>query len=86
MSNLWTGGVNTNGDYADLATISGVTFTSGSKYVFQCFGPCKFCEGQPGSNSKGFTILDSEPFQLDCDGTAIYVKNLVTPCIINIAD
>ena len=86
MTNLWTGSVNTSGDFASLATISGVTFVSGKKYVFQVFGQCKFCEGTPGASSKGFTILTSEPFQLDCDGTAIYVKNLGMPCIVNIAD
>ena len=82
MSNLYTGTVDTNDSYESLATISGVTFTSGSKYVIQIANPAYLREGDTG---KGFSVNTDFPIQYTAGDDTLYIRT-PRPCYVNIAN
>ena len=79
MANLWTGEINAS-DYTTVASISGQTFSSGTKYQLQLDGIGYIREGQDG---KGFII--KEPLFIDytAGDEDLYIK--ATGAVLNIA-
>lgn len=83
MSNLWTGTLNANSQYTNLATLSEQTFTKGDKIQIQIQNPAYIREGEDGD---GFLVMSSKPFIFEYDTDAIFVKSLNQACVINISD
>ena len=71
MANLATITVKTNGEYADLATLASVTFTSGNKYQIQVQNLAYLREG---TNGKGFLITSDKPFTYVAGSDDLYIK------------
>ena len=86
MANLWYGSINTGGDYATLASISGQTFTNGTTYTIQVKGKCYLCEKSSKPTSGGFLVTEGMPVQYTASTDSLYVKNISDSCLINIAD
>lgn len=83
MSNLWTGTLEANSEYTDLATLSEQTFTKGDKIQIQIQNPAYIREG---NNGDGFLVMNNKPFVFEYDTDEIYVKSLNQPCVINLSD
>ena len=89
MTNLAHVGVNTNGEYQSLATLSSVTFEQGKTYVLQVMHPCRLCESASTPTAGGFYINSSQPIQYTAGSGDLYVQTEVGfkgSCIINIAE
>lgn len=86
MANLWYGSIKTDGDYATLASISGVTFTADKTYTIQVKGKCYLCEKSSKPTSGGFLVTEGMPVQYTAGTGSLYVKNISDFCTINIAD
>ena len=59
MANLWYDEVNTNGEYKDLAVLSGVSLVSGTTYRLQPLGTVTLCISSSEPTEGGFTIYGS---------------------------
>ena len=81
MANLYTGTIKTE-TYKTLASLTGVTFTSGTKYVIQLRNSAYIREG---TNGKGFIVLDSQPFEYTAGDDDLYIKTYANGCTVNIA-
>lgn len=82
MANLYTGEIDTEGQYKSLASETGVTFTADTKYTIQIQNSAWIREGETG---EGFYINDSTPFTYTAGASTLYVKTL-SNIVINIAD
>lgn len=83
MSNLFTDKI-TALDYTNLATETGLTFTSGTKYNGQVTGGMVIL--REGTTGRGFIVEDSENFDFVYSGTPIYIKTNADGSVINLAD
>ena len=83
MANLWTGTVNSNGEYQDLSLLSGVTFSEDVTYTIQIQNMAYIREGNIGA---GILITDSVPFQYTARNEILYIKPLGETCVVNIAN
>lgn len=85
-SNLFNGEIK-NEDFVNLADVTGITFSSGTKYCVQVqSGKCYFCE-KASDPVGGFLIgYEDRPFTIEY-GNPIFVKKYKScePCIINIS-
>ena len=82
MANLWTGSIDTDGDYESLATVTEQTLTSGTTYTIQVQNAAYIREGSDGD---GF-LVSNRVFTLTWGDDAFYIKTLSSNCIINISD
>lgn len=74
MANLWTGTVDTNGEYVNLETISELTFTADTTYTIQSLtGEYFLREGETGD---GFIIQPQEKVQYTAGVDDLYIKTL----------
>lgn len=69
MANLYSGSLDSNGEYLDLAEATGVTFATGNTYQIQFLNQGFIREGEEGT---GFFITSINPFSIKCTDT-IYV-------------
>lgn len=83
MANLFTGSVNTQGEYQDISTLSGVTFVNDTTYTLQIQNTAWIREGETG---KGFLVTDITPFYYTARGNTLYIRTENFPAILNIAD
>lgn len=70
MANLGTFKIACNGEYKDLATESGLTFTSGNVYYIQFYNKGFFRQGDLG---KGYVISSDRSLGFEHDGSTIYI-------------
>lgn len=84
MANLWTGTVDTRGQYQNLETLSGLTFSSGTTYTIQGWnGDYYLREGETG---EGFLVNTGEKVQFTASTDDLYIKtNSFNKIKINIA-
>lgn len=83
MANLYTGTINTNGEYKKLASETGITFESDKKYVIQIQNQAWLREGATG---EGFLINRPLPIQYTKGTDDLYIKTYNTrECVVNIA-
>lgn len=74
MANLWTGTVDTQGEYVNLETISELTFTADTTYTIQSLtGEYFLREGETGD---GFIIQPQEKVQYTAGVDDLYIKTL----------
>lgn len=74
----FTGNINTNGEWATLASVSGLTFTSKKFYTGYVGGQAELKIGEavfPISNNNFYWTQEASP---------IYIKNNVTPTSLSI--
>lgn len=84
MTNLYTGVINTNGEYKTLSNETGLTFESDKTYVIQIQNQAYVREGLTG---EGFLINSDRPFIYNCASDDLYIKTYNTrECVVNIAD
>lgn len=83
MANLYSGIIESNGEYIDLGEASGVSFEAGKDYQIQFFNKGYIREGEIGT---GFRIFQADPFTLRyTGGYSVYVCS-VGNLEINIAE
>ena len=82
MANLYTGTIKCDGEYKNIATETGVTFTTGNTYQIQFLNTGYVREGVTG---EGFFVSSSDPFSYKCNGDDLYVCN-GSSVVINIAE
>lgn len=82
MANLYTGEIDTEGQYKSLASETGVTFTADTKYTIQIQNSAWIREGETG---EGFYINDSTPFTYTAGADDLYIKT-ESYSIVNIAE
>ena len=83
MANLGTFEINTNNEYVNLETLTGLTFTNGTSYTIQIQNTAFIREGTTGD---GFIISDTKPFVLKYQGDDVYIRTpFFFPCTVNIA-
>ena len=85
MANLYTGTIeSTQGEYANVETLTGLTFEDGITYTIQSyFGDYYLCEGSTG---KGFYIEQREKVQFTYGGDDLNIKTFNGDVVLNIAD
>lgn len=83
MSNLYTGEINTQGEYVNLAQIAGITFTQDTTYAFQIQNAAWLREGTEG---KGFLFNKDKGYNWTCKGDDLYIRTTLSPAIVNIAE
>lgn len=78
MANLGIFKIDTDGEYTDLATLTGLTFTTGTKYTMQAQNAGDeliVCTASSAPSSGGFVIRDFEKFEYTpVDGVNLYVN------------
>lgn len=81
MATSYTGTINTNGTFVDLATESGVTFTSGKSYTIQIqnLAYIKLADAI-------FTIYTNDPFTYTAGSDSLYIKTNNTSCVVTILE
>ena len=80
MVNLWTGNIETNGEYVNLSQVSEITFEQDKTYTIQVQDAAYIREGETG---KGFYIFDCKPFTFTYTGSGLYINANKT--VVNIA-
>lgn len=84
MTNLYTGVINTNGEYKTLSNETGLTFENGTKYVIQIQNQAHLREGTTG---EGFLINLPMPITYTKGEDDLYIKTYNTrECLVNIAN
>lgn len=84
MTNLYTGTIDTEGQYQTLGSLTGLTFESNKKYVIQIQNQAWLREGATGD---GFLINRPLPIQYTKGTDDLYIKTYNTrECVVNIAD
>lgn len=86
MSNLWSGSIKTDGDYETLESIASISLTTDTTYTIQVVGKCYLCESSTTPTKGGFLVDHTMPVQYTKGTGTLYVRNLSTPCTINIAE
>ena len=78
MANLGFFEINTDGDYVDLETATGLTFTTGTKYTMQVQNAgdnLTVCVSDTTPTKGGFIMKDLEKFDYTpVEGSDIYVN------------
>lgn len=74
MSELATISLQPNAEYQDLATLAGVTFTEGKKYILQVEGDVKLCEKATKPTIGGFRVNFNYPFDYEAGSDTLWVK------------
>ena len=73
MANLWSNTIILEG-YKSLEEITGLTFTSGTKYKIQTVSSNNSVYIREGSEGKGFLNVDTIPFEWKYDGeNSLYI-------------
>ena len=83
MANLFTGSIDTKGQYKTLAELTGLTFTSGNKYSIQIQNMAYLREGTVGG---GFLINKTDPITYTASSDNLYLKTDYQPCVVNVAE
>lgn len=83
MSNLYTGTIQTNGEYVNLAELTGITFTEGTTYAIQLQNMAWLREGTDG---KGFLFNRDKGYSWTCKGDDLYIRTESQSVVINIAE
>lgn len=83
MANIFTGKI-AETDYENLATATGLTFTTDTKYLVEVRGGMLIA--REGTVGKGFIIEDGQRFDFTYKGTPIYIKTNSDGVVLNIAD
>lgn len=81
MANLWTGIIETNGEYVKLAEEADITFTEGNKYSIQIQNMAYLREGTIG---EGVLINTLVPITYTATSDDLYIKSNF--CVVNIAE
>lgn len=82
MANLYTGKIDTEGQYQTLASKTGLTFESNKKYVIQVQNSAWLREGTTG---EGFYINNLNPIAYTTGENTLYIKTS-SYCVVNIAE
>lgn len=82
MANLYTGKVDTEGQYQTLASLTGLTFEDGAKYVIQIQNSAWIREGITGD---GFYVNNLNPITYTAGENTLYIKTS-SYCLVNIAE
>lgn len=83
MANLYSGSIQTNGDYVTLASATSLTFTEGNKYSIQIQNLAYLREGTTGG---GFLINTTTPITYTATSDDLYIKTNYQPAVVNIAE
>lgn len=83
MTNLYTGTINTNGEYKKLETETGLTFENNTKYVIQIQNQANLREGTTG---EGFLINSPMPVQYTKESADLYIKTTKLGSLVNISN
>lgn len=90
MANLGTFTLKPSVEYQNLASVTGVTFTSGQSYQLQIRGDCMLCEDSISPEQTGFEgfRIINDTWTFICRGNPIWFKNYTQTqdVIINIAE
>lgn len=90
MANLGTFRINTENEWQDFETLTGLTLVNDTTYLMQTGNICAFCAkaSEPASDELGFVINFNLPFEYTHDvANTLYVKtNDRMYADINIAD
>lgn len=81
MANLFTGVIETNGDYVTLAEATDLTFTEGNKYSIQIQNMAYLREGTVG---EGMLVNSLVPITYTATSDDLYIKS--NSCVVNIAE
>lgn len=84
MANLGTFTINTNGEFATLASETELTFTADTIYTIQILQNAAFL--REGSVGDGFKITSPAPIQYKAGSDDLYIRTGSAGCIVNIAD
>lgn len=79
MANLYSGHIDTKGEYESVETLTGLTFTSGTTYTIQCLDNAYVREGEIGTGFRASSKL----IQYTAGDDTLYIKG---DCHINIAE
>lgn len=79
MATSYTGRIGTDGQYVDLATESGVTFTSGTTYTIQIQNLAYLKLGDAE-----FAIYTNDPFTYTAGSDTLYIKTTYNTCVVTI--
>lgn len=82
MANLYTGYIESNGEYVDIEEATGLTFTVDTVYQIQFQNKGYLREGEIG---EGFLVNFLEPLTFKYDGDPVYVCSC-TKVKVNIAE
>ena len=83
MANLYSGSIQTNGDYITLSEATDLTFTAGNKYTIQIQNLAYLREGTTGG---GFLINSTIPITYTATSDDLYIKTNYQPAVVNIAE
>ena len=77
----FTGRINTNNEFSDVATLTGITFTIGNTYGIQIqnIGEVKLADAI-------FTVTDDKPFNFTCGTDDLYIKTNELGAMLTVLD
>lgn len=81
MANLFTGRIETNGEYVKLAEVADLTFTEGNKYSIQIQNMAHLREGTVG---EGVLINTLVPITYTATSDDLYIE--AQSCVVNISE
>lgn len=81
MATSFTGEISTQGNFVDLETASGVTFTTGNSYTIQIQNT-----GYLKLNDAIFTIYTDTPFTYNAGTDTLYIKTEGNSCLVTILE
>ena len=81
MANLFTGVIETNGEYINLSEATDVTFTSGNKYSIQIQNMAHLREGTIG---EGMLVDTLTPITYIAGSDDLYIES--NSCVVNIPE
>lgn len=81
MANLFTGVIETNGEYVTLAEATDLTFTEGNKYSIQIQNMAHLREGTVG---EGMLVDSLVPITYTATSDDLYIES--NSCVVNIAE
>lgn len=82
MANLYSGKIQSNGEYINLAEATGLTFEEGVSYQIQFLNQGYIREGEEGT---GFLVTSIDPFSFSVKNSNVYVRS-IEDLGINIAE
>lgn len=83
MANLYTNKI-ISLDYGNLAELTGLSFTNGTKYNGQINGGMAIL--REGSTGRGFIVEDGDSFDFTYGGDTIYIKTNGNGVVLNLAN
>ena len=75
----YTGSINTNGEFVDVETLTGITFTPGNNYSVQIQNLAYFKIGDAI-----FTIYTDDPWNFVAGTDTPYIKTDLKDCVLTI--